>query len=312
MYKKATVVAAALLAILSGCSNNNSSTNPTAPAAGNWTLVGSCVSGQLCASGQNLLISGLPGLAYISPDNGASWNHLTTFDSVGQVITMSGKGATLFAGTTAGIYRSLDNGISWSPVQPIIVYKFAFSTLNNKIFAASDSGFYVSSDNGNTWTVFTPNPPDNSFPHNGFCYGGYLYTTTDTGLYRTPETATSWQRIAQDLYFGYSNVVNVLTGYGTAVFAATAYGVFRSVDNGASWSSTSLSGRIYNLAVFGNTIFALAGSPISEVLYSKDNGSTWAQVAGGLEYNGRDIAINNGYLFCLGGTQIWRIDISGY
>src|SRR5262245_37602641 len=56
-------------------------------------------------------------------------------------------------------------------------------------------------------------------------------------------------------------------------YAATLNGVFRSVDQGATWQSIGLSGRfIDQVAASGGTVFARTGG---ELHVSRDEGTTW-------------------------------------
>lgn len=66
---------------------------------------------------------------------------------------------------------------------------------------------------------------------------------------------------------------------GSNVYAGTnLYGVYRSADNGATWSQSALNNRtVYSLAVSGQKIFA--GTSLYGLYISADNGASWSQTS---------------------------------
>ena len=137
------------------------------------------------------------------------------------------KDSTLIAGTLHGMFRSANNGLSWTPITNGInnnkeVYSLASNGMN--IFAGTISntssyivsnGIYKSTDNGLTWV------------------------TTNTGLTNL-------------------NVYDILTN-GSNIFAATDGGVFLSTNNGASWTAVNVgltNLNIISFALKGNYLYA--------------------------------------------------------
>jgi ligand-binding sensor domain-containing protein len=61
-------------------------------------------------------------------------------------------GAYLLAGTTQGVFRSTDNGSSWSAASPRLSTVTALAVNGSNIFAATyRNGVHRSTDNGTTW-----------------------------------------------------------------------------------------------------------------------------------------------------------------
>ncbi len=74
---------------------------------------------------------------------------------------------------------------------------------------------------------------------------------------------------------------------GTSIFAGTDGGVFRSTNNGASWTAVNTglmnSTSVYSLAISGSTLFA--GTNGGGVYRSSNNGALWTAVGIGLTNN---------------------------
>lgn len=92
----------------------------------------------------------------------------------------------------------------------------------------------------------------------------------------------------------YGGDVQSILANGSNIFIGTKYGIYRSSNNGASWTEMNnglTSTHVLSLAVAGNSL--LAGT-IKGIFISSDNGQNWK-------------AINTG----LTSTYIWDIQVSG-
>ena len=209
------------------------------------------------------------GFLYRSTDNGAHWDSLGEH---GSVLGIS-PGDILFQGYThsaSPIYRSTDDGDTWTQVPGIdtvgnLLYPlcFAFSPAGN-LFAgslASMVGVERSIDSGNTWVSF----------HEGLPSAG--------------------QTQGQD---GGVRILGINSA-GT-IFAATDSGLYRSTNNGESWSEIDhglpltiryyqynpVTGGIYPLYILPE-VNAIACNSAGHVyigygrgvFYSTNNGDTW-------------------------------------
>lgn len=149
-----------------------------------------------------------------STDGGETWAYLanTTFGSVGRMLVSPTNASTIFAGTSTGIYRSLDGGANWTNVY------VGSGTLKNvqDLKASADfsviygavNGYGVvkSTDGGSTWTrIFDSanknikrvemaiSPVDNNtiFLSAEPTGGTALYLSTDGGVTFTAQTFAS-------------------------------------------------------------------------------------------------------------------------
>jgi len=109
----------------------------------------------------------------------------------------------IFAGTGHGVFRSIDNGISWSVTdltQPLI-YTLAINS-KGQLFAGSDRGVFRSEDNGEHWVRIAAN----TLPLALFITinrEGHLFAATfPDGIYRSTDNGEHWTAIHNDLLKG--------------------------------------------------------------------------------------------------------------
>lgn len=119
------------------------------------------------------------------------------------------------------------------------------------------------------------------------------------GVYRTSDVFGAWTQVSTGLRGNSLNPTSILAS-GTTLWLGTQDGVFRSSDNGATWTASgaaTFSGvRITKIATDGTDIFVATEvrnlSTIdtvetpSECIYrSSDNGATWTAISNGLPRN---------------------------
>lgn len=113
------------------------------------------------------------GWLYRSPDDGATWQLVTTQPAVPDFVMSAADPAVLYSGLGADcggppqppqpLYKSVDGGVNWSQLpggenlRPLL----AHAGDANSIFAAGCDGPYLSTDGGHTWTAKPDHSPDN-------------------------------------------------------------------------------------------------------------------------------------------------------
>ena len=111
----------------------------------------------------NALITGTSSGIFRSMDTGRTWTNIsngikptTSISAIG-----SGNNDVLLAGTAGGqdgsIFRSVNNGVSWTPAHPSqgISEVTGFTSSGNRIFASTKgAGILRSTNNGETWRPF--------------------------------------------------------------------------------------------------------------------------------------------------------------
>ncbi len=199
---------------------------------------------------------------------------------------------TLYAATAQGIFRTTDGGSSWITLYTQeVTSNVAVDPAHPSTLYAGASGSILikSTDGGASWT-----PSNSGLPfQQGFAPTSVQIDPADPRrlllvhiqrLWRSVDAGASWQRV--DLQPGSSQFLEVSAvafaarPAGTA-FAATAGGLYRSSDGGASWK---LAG--HGLPVEEVTAVAVApsdpktvyASSLSGVFRSVDGGFSWTRV----------------------------------
>ena len=191
--------------------------------------------------------------------------------------TGGGSGPILFAGTYDGVYRSTDDGTSWSE---------ASSGISNPFITS------LAISQGSSETL--------------------LAGTSGGGIFRSTNYGASWMPANGGLS---NTTVMTLAFVGTDAFAGTyGAGVARSTNDGASWGSAA-GGMIYaqvwaicaaSNGAGGTNLFA--GTSGSGVYMSTNNGTAWTPVRNGMtNLNVWSLAVIDTFLFA--GT-FWRRRLS--
>jgi hypothetical protein len=201
------------------------------------------------------------------------------------------NGATMYAGTSNGVYQSTNDGTTWTPINNGLGFTWvqAMAAIPNgpgvTLFAGA-GGVLRSTDNGATWTSV----------NNGMGYmpihalttvpigsgGTDLFAGTGEGIYRSTNNGDSWSNVS----FRYSQVQGLeVTPTGT-ILAGTENDIFASSDGGATWIDTQSGTSALDFAVNLNGtsgVSLFAGHSPAGIYKSTDDGATWFSSSNALD-----------------------------
>lgn len=177
----------------------------------------------------------------------------------------------LFAGTTLGLYRSDDEGESWSLAGFDGKNITTIELLSQSLYIGTSKGVsYRSDDRGNTWTSLQILPLAGNITSFA-SYDNWIFAGTNVGLFRSSTFGKSWEQV---------NSTPPIQGVG-ALFYDTPWlytggnGIVRSSDNGTTWQTIqNVTADIRTFLKTHNRI--MAGTFISRLFYT-DDGITWQQ-----------------------------------
>lgn len=232
------------------------------------------------ADGADLYAGSQGSGVYHSADSGATWSPANTglTDTIVSSLAVSSDGTTVVAGTSHGVFRTIDKGSSWTLPSggTQVSNATAFVIDAATVYAGTSSGVFRSTDNGVQWTRLgaSLNVSQLATAPQGGTGGLEFYAGNDQGLFISADTCVTWSKSITGL-----SALSVWTvaANKSVVCASTSSGVFYSRDNGANWTVT-LSTRVYAFACVGGSIFAGADNAVVEK--SVDNGATWTPSAG--------------------------------
>ena len=214
-----------------------------------------------------------------SNDGGESWADLAPSLFRQQIASLAIRpdDGTVYAGTSAGVYRISPSGGAPEPLGPP-------STVNEvrihpktptTIYAATDNGVFVSTDGGSKWiepkTFFTAKSIAIDPTITSVLYAG---TTFDT-LYKTVDGALSWKLLATNTS-GRFLKLEVDPANSQHLLAATDGGLEVSQDGGAHWGLAPdlPTSQVTSILFRGDTTYL--GTAIEGVYRSTNGGANWS------------------------------------
>ena len=221
------------------------------------------------------LFAGTDSGVFVSIDSGAKWNAVYGLSQV-RMASWCVFGADVFAGTLGnGVFRSTDSGVTWLPVNNGIadfdIYSFAISD-SNILLGTSHGGVFRSTNDGNNWNRIGSGLPDTNV--NFLTVSGTnIFAATSSGLFHSSDSGMSWN--FESFVGNLHSDVSAIIGFGTYLFAGVkdTLSMFRSSDNGDSWTEISLMDYgILSLAVNGENLFM---GTYGGLFVSQDSGSTY-------------------------------------
>jgi len=242
---------------------------------------------------------------YKSTDGGNSWAEANGGQS-GEFVVYDvevdphNASTVFFAGRKKGtlvgeVYKSVNAGQSWSLIfsgqnlgSSDYFYDIDVDPANSNILylAAHEHGFYKSTNAGVSFSAINHgisdlsgrslviNPSDPTLLFGGVWHGAGVYRSTDSG--------TNWSQVSTGLPADveiYRLVLGPEGGSNRPVYACTyENGLFRSGNNGASWTSAGLNGQfLYDFAITpGSPQRWYAGLSYRGLYCSTNSGVNWA------------------------------------
>jgi photosystem II stability/assembly factor-like uncharacterized protein len=214
-----------------------------------------------------------------------------------QVNSLQGAG-----GVNRGIFRSINNGASWSLSNTGLsnsqVLSFAINRITTAIiYAGTVGGVYKTTNGGATWALTAPTngavralaiDPTNT---------SIVYAGTSNGVYKTTNSGGSWTLINNGMFFtinGANYPIQVRTiaidpTNPATIYAGSSLGLYKTTNGGASWinagggNGISTSQSIWSVVydpLTPSTIYL--GTNAGGVFKSTDSGANWTAVNTGL------------------------------
>ncbi|MCG3118714.1 MAG: Ycf48-like protein [bacterium] len=260
----------------------------------NWAIISTGLAGGALAiainTKEHIFTDGVGGL-YESTDGGDNWrlkkNSGLPVDRGIRSLAINSSGQ-IFAGTNyAGVFRSDDNGDSWTATDTSLLHTEINSLAINSqghLFAGAGFGIFRSTNNGDKWTLLENNVSVNILAINlqGDIFAG---TSGNAGIFRSTDNGAHWTQINTGLTD--RRIQALAINSNGHIFAGTyAGGVFRSTNNGDSWTliDTGLNHKLIFALTINSREHIFAGTYRGGVYRSQDNGEHWVQINSGLNY----------------------------
>lgn len=237
----------------------------------------------LAFEGDNIIAGTRGNGVYSTSDLGTTWVPINTGLINRWVYALLSFDSLLYAGTSSGIYLSVNHGRDWLPTGLPRAYVNSLFQIGTDILAGTN-GIYRSTDNGDYW-IPVDGPWHTGAPFTAFALfdstifaaGESIFSSTDNGTNWSPagstaiRNVTSLAVIAGSLFVG--TIPDQRLGGG---------GVFLSTNKGITWTETTanLSHNVNSLLVDGS--FILAGTGDHGVYMTGNNAGSWTAANDGL------------------------------
>ena len=274
-----------------------------APAGTQLTAVSTSLSSLAIDPASSTLYAGThSGAVFRSMDSGAHWTKVLDKGHSINVIAMPASArATVYSGSTAGLYQSVDDGQSWAyrnlGIRNVGVFRLAVDpSIPSVIYGSIESAVAKSIDGGVHWSETRVGDLDNwvtallvdpSSP--SVLYAGGAHHRSGPSLYKSTDGAMNWAWASTGLpWFGEIEAMALGRSRPSTLYAAQAFtGVLKSVDGGASWIpvNNGLTGvgwvGIYVSALAvdpTNADIAYVATPDAKIFKSTNGAAQWREV----------------------------------
>jgi len=210
-------------------------------------------------------------ISTVSTELNAQWIQISGPTNVSGIAY---NGNFIFAGNSAGIFRSSNLGENWINTNngSTIGTVNNLSTSGTLVYAGTYNGVFKSTNNGLNW-ISVNNGLTNLFITSLSPIDSFLFAGTPAGIFRSTDYGANWVMINNQLIFT-SNIVRI-----NDKLFATSQGIWYSTDYGSNWNlSGLLDTTIVSIALHGSKIFA--GTSDWGIYISNDFGQSW--IPGGL------------------------------
>ena len=258
---------------------------------------------------------------YKSNDDGGTWTELFP---MGYYYSLGVQGDSVFFGSGGYLYRSYDNGNSFSQLDPVfacLCFAFDGSTMYT---TDGTGGVYRSTDHGDNWTLLTNgmttmaafNLTVNAGKLYAGCKNGQLYYPDpdgEGGVFMTADAGSHWTCLGLKGY-----TVNSVIVSGNRIIAGTNLdGIFISDNNGTTWSTSTnnlVRLSVSTVAQFGSTLYESLNTayysyfpePYGYNMMSSDAGITWVKEDSGMTYPVINAYADGGSFILAGGWQLYK------
>jgi len=225
-----------------------------------------------------------PALRAASPPS-ASWQSVGPFGAwTTSLLADPKRPGVVYAGTNDVLYRSVDAGATWQPLDdPAVRWPiYALAAGPSSIYAANPDQLVESRDGGASWSVietgFYISAIEVDPVHGTLLVINDLAPYANNELWRSTDDGKHWSQVSK-----VPAPVALAADRGTAgrFYAGTYAGLlFRTTDGGVTWKSSDLHQQLgggMTLAVDPVTHTVYAGGAAPSIFSSTNQGTSWRQ-----------------------------------
>ncbi|GAM11402.1 BNR/Asp-box repeat protein [Geobacter sp. OR-1] len=213
---------------------------------------------------------------------------------------------TVFAGGQGGVFKSTDNGASWSPVNAGLttlgINALAISpdyAIDQTIYAVSQGGGVFKSTNGGANWMENNSGMTNLFAmavsvSPSYALDRTVLVATQNGIFRSTDAGAHWALAKADEY-AMALAFSPAYANDRTIFAGTFSGVYKSTDSGASWFAVN-NGITGTNGIYVLSLAVSPGYATDQTIYvGTDFNGLFKSVNGGASWSPANTGILGGY-----------------
>lgn len=244
------------------------------------------------------------------------WTQISNWGQENYARCIAVNGATIFVGTDREIFRSTNNGGTWTKLPPYSQVESlnglrSIHVKSNKLFGGESLwGFIKSTDNGKTWEKVQNSIPDEETVYSISSNSNYVFIGTyGSGLYRSNDSGESWENVFETASVG-EPIWNIAVDGDNILIFIPKKGLYYSPNNGNNW--TDITGDID--VQFGSGAISIKEQTIffgtNKFYKSNDFGVTWLEITtneNGIEATASvwSIVSNDNIIYASTGTGVF-------
>ncbi len=281
-----------------------------------WRHVSNSIAYSFATEGSEILAGTYRDGILRSTDGGFTWTRTdTSFDR--WIMALATKDTVMFAGG-AGMFRSTDDGASWKAIENGLgsytgLTITGLAVDGSKLFATSSAGLFMSSDDGDSWSHLQSNALPSEEINCIAVRNSVIIVGTAEGIVTSTDDGQSWSQDNAGLPMtgGVYTPVYSLAVDGNQILAGTNTGIFVYPDSGTTWNAEDdgfPQNQVRSIAAMGTSAgtFLFAGTNISGVYISVNNGASWFPTSGGIS-----TSLSTAYSVCGYGSFVCAVLRSG-
>lgn len=255
------------------------------------------------ASPEHILASACSGI-YLSNSGGGQWSKMLGVPRTSRrtytIRRDPARKGVIYAGTSQGLWKSLNEGVAWTQISPMVVKSMAFESKGDKIyFATDDRGLVVSADQGKTFKPINEGFVNRNLKALTESTTGFLaaspYDGSGAHLYRMSFNG-QWTAIKPPAAKRPSNLLSLTAASATNLYGISNGVLLRSIDGGKVWTEMrNIKGRAKAVEVLGPKSLLLGTS--DGLFRSDDLGVKWLALKAGTPieslYSGQGLIVAN-------------------
>ncbi len=235
-----------------------------------------------CAANLVLFVGGVFAFPQLS---NAQWVYTDGLEGM-KVYALAACKTKLVAGTSNGVFSSVDGGASWiaaSEGLPLDTWVVCFLASGRRLLAGTSHGLFISPADSSTfvWSRIDMPIQDREWIHSLAASGSRIFAGASSGVLSSDDGAVSWNKLNAAVT---QYIVDALFVWKKKILAAIdEYGLYRSTDNGRSWKETQglPKDNKYFPSIAKHGKFYFIGTPAG-VFRSDNEGMSWKEMSNGL------------------------------